>query len=161
MIDTTTHIQRPARRRLGRRIGALAAALVAVGASPAAAQYGTGTPLPPLPALPGATSTGTPGTSAAPSNTPAPPVTTPASGVAGAVGSGDARPADDTSGAVLNTGVGAPAVEVVSDERAAPVVDDDNLPFTGADLGIFAAIGAALVALGLGLRRRSGLAAKS
>jgi hypothetical protein len=127
------------------RIGAVAAALVAVGASPAAAQYGTGTPQAVLPPLP---------TTAAPPTAQAPPA-----GVAGAVGGGGSTPADNTTaGDTTDTGVGAPTVAVVSDERAAPAaVGGEDLPFTGANIGIFAAIGAALLALGLGVRRRVGL----
>jgi len=130
------------------RIGAVAAALVAFGASPAAAQYGTGTPQPVLPPLPT--------TAAPPSAQTTPPAQT---GVAGAVGGGNSRPADNTtSGDTTDTGVDAPAVAVVSDERAAPAaVGGEDLPFTGANIGIFAAIGAGLLALGLGVRRRSGL----
>ena len=58
-------------------------------------------------------------------------------------------PADNTtSGDTADTGVDAPAVAVVSDERAAPAaVGGEDLPFTGANIGIFAAIGAALLAL--------------
>jgi hypothetical protein len=131
-------------------IGAIAAALVAAGASPAAAQYGPGTPQGVLPPLP---------STAVPPN--AQTAAANQAGVAGAVGGGDATPADNTTSgegvAAAGPGATAPAVAVVSDERAAPAAASGDLPFTGADIGIFAAIGAALLALGLAVRRRSGL----
>lgn len=172
-----------AERRTRYKIGALAAAAMAVGASPAGAQYGTDAPLPPLPPLQGTTAapTGTtaPGATAAPSTSASPstptgqsgvagatgsgnaaPGATDQSGVAGAVGSGDAVPAAGTGGEVRDTGVGAPSVSVVSSERAEPVaISGDNLPFTGARIGMLAAIGGGLLVLGLGVRRRSGLRA--
>ncbi|MEA2195438.1 MAG: hypothetical protein QOG42_1872 [Solirubrobacteraceae bacterium] len=164
-------------RRFGRRIGALAAAVLAVGASPASAQYGANSPLPALPPLQGATTpvAGTAAPAGSRSNaSPAPvtgaPTTAGAatgsaagaenSGVAGAVGSGNtAVPVAGTAGAVRNTGVDAPTVRVVSSERAAPVaLGGGDLPFTGARIGLLAAIGAGLLALGLGVRRRSAAA---
>jgi len=164
-----------AARRTGYKIGALAAAAMAVGAPPAGAQYGTDAPLPPLPPLQGTTApTGTtaPGTTATPSGAPTPgssaapsttgPAPAPAGqpGVAGAVGTDDAVPAAGTAGEIRNTGVGGPSVRVVSSERAEPVsTRADNLPFTGARIGLLAAIGAGLFVLGLGVRRRSGLRA--
>jgi hypothetical protein len=70
----------------------------------------------------------------------------PAAGTAGEVG----------DGADAGTGSGAQRVRVVSSERAAPVaLGDDSLPFTGARIGMLAAIGAGLLALGYGVRRRS------
>lgn len=152
MISSSSLLRRAAVRRTGRRIGVLVAAVVAVGASPAAAQYGTGTPLAPLPPLP---------------STAVPPAadTSPAqAGVAGAVGGGDATPAANTTSGEGVAGTGtdatAPTVAVVSDERAAPAsTSGDDLPFTGANIGIFVAIGTALLVLGLGVRRRSGLSA--
>lgn len=178
-----------ARRRARYTIGAVAAAAVAVGATPAAAQYGTDAPLPPLPPLQGATvtpppATRAPGASVAPAPAPSPSTPSPSSarattpapnrsgvagagssgnaapagqgGVAGAVGSGDVVPATGTAGEVRDTGVGAPAVRIVSTERAEPVtISGDDLPFTGANLTLLALIGGALLALGLGVRRRS------
>jgi len=159
-----------AARRTGYKIGALAAAAMAVGAPSAGAQYGTDAPLPPLPPLQGTTApTGTtaPGTTATPSGAPtpgssaAPSTTGPGvAGVAGAVGTDDAVPAAGTAGEIRNTGVGGPSVRVVSSERAEPVsTRADNLPFTGARIGLLAAIGAGLFVLGLGVRRSSGLRA--
>jgi hypothetical protein len=168
-------------RRTGRRIGAVAAAALAVGASPASAQYGTDAPLPPLPPLQGTVAapagaaapattavpatTAAPGTAAAPSTAGAPatsqaaPAPGAAAGVAGAVGSGNSVPAGGTAGVVRNTGVEAPRVRVVSSERAAPVtLGSEDLPFTGARIGLLAAIGAGLLAFGLGVRRRSAAA---
>jgi hypothetical protein len=150
---------------------------MAVGASPAAAQYGTDAPLPPLPPLQGQTAAPAAGASAG-ANAPAPAATAAASpaapaaraspaapaadqsGVAGAVGSGAAVPATGTAGEIRDTGVGAPSVRVVSTERAEPVaLSGDDLPFTGANIALFAVIGVGLLALGLGVRRRSGVRA--
>jgi hypothetical protein len=151
-------------RRAGRRVGVIAAAMIAIGASPAAAQYGADPALPPLPPLPAASPPAPPAAAAAPapgptggSGAPAPSPPAPApSGVEAAIGSGDAVPAAGTKGAVRDTDVAAPAVQVVSDERSAPAaIEGDNLPFTGASLGLFALIGGGLVALGLGVRRRT------
>ncbi|MEA2143060.1 MAG: hypothetical protein QOI64_1490 [Solirubrobacteraceae bacterium] len=176
MIRISKMLEPVAGRQTRRRIGAVAAAAMAVGASPAAAQYGTDAPLPALPPLqgtqapaaaaaPGATTpprASTPNVPAAASNAPADASANtrhaPANGagVAGAVGSGDGVPAGGTGGEVRNTGVGAPIVRVVSSERAEPVsLDGDSLPFTGARIGMLAAIGAGLLLLGLGVRRRS------
>ena len=162
-----------ARRHAKYTIG-VAAAAVAVGASPAAAQYGTDAPLPPLPPLQGETVApppATPAASASAGTAPAAPprastsssprAATPPpsrSGVAGAVGSGDVVRATGTAGEVRDTGVGAPAVRIVSTERAEPVsISGDDLPFTGANVVLVALIGGALLALGLGVRRRSGM----
>jgi hypothetical protein len=135
--------------RTRRRICAVALVLTALGATPAAAQYGSEPPLPPLPPLQSAAP-------AAPTSAPTPstPPSNP-SGVAGAVGTGDTTPAGGTAGEVSDTDTEAPPVQVVSDERAAPVAADDDLPFTGANIGTFAAIGAGLLLLGLGVRRRA------
>ena len=85
------------------------------------------------------------------------PAAPPAGGVADAVGSGDATPAAGTAGEVEDTGVGSRTVDVVSSERAAPVaLGESSLPFTGAEIGLLAAIGAGLLALGFGMRRRTG-----
>jgi len=164
-----------AARRTGYKIGMLAAAAMAFGVTPAGAQYGTDAPLPPLPPLQGVTApTGTtaPGATPTPSGALAPgstaassttlPAPTPASqaGVAGAVGSGDAVPAAGTAREIRNTGVGGPSVRVVSSERAEPAsIRADNLPFTGARIGLLVAIGVGLFVLGLGVRRWSGLRA--
>jgi hypothetical protein len=171
MSPERSRFQLVAGRRAGRRVGVIAAAMIAIGASPAAAQYGADPPLPPLPPLPTASPPAPPAPAAAaaapapapapaPSSgsgapAPAPPAPAP-SGVEAAVGSGGAVPAAGTKGPVRDTDVAAPAVQVVSDERSAPAaIEGDDLPFTGASLGLFALIGGALVALGLGVRRRT------
>jgi len=146
MIRSSDLLELVTGRRTRHRIGAVAAAALAVGASPASAQYGTDTPLPPLPPLQTVAPAPAP-------NAPAPP----ASGVADAVGSGDVAPAAGTAGEVEDTGVGSRTVNVLSSERAAPVaLGDSSLPFTGAEIGLLAAIGAGLLALGFGMRRRTG-----
>jgi len=174
MIRSNNLARLVAARRTGYKIGMFAAAAMAVGVTPAGAQYGADPPLPPLPPLqgtpaasgdptPGSTtgsSTAAPGSTTGSSTTP--PAPTPASpaDVADAVGSGDAVPAAGTAGEVRNTGVGGPSVRVVSSERAEPVsTRADNLPFTGARIGLLAAIGVGLFVLGLGVRRWSGLRA--
>jgi len=139
-------------RRTRRRICAAAVGLTALGATPAAAQYGSEPPLPPLPPLQSAAP-------AAPTSAPTPPTPPSPSGVAGAVGGGDSTPAAGTAGEVSDTGVEAPPVQVASDERTAPVIAGDDLPFTGAEIGMLAAIGAGLLVLGLGVRRRAGVRA--
>lgn len=176
-----------AQRRTRYKIGAVAAAAVALGATPASAQYGTDPALPPLPPLPAVQGEATPPAATVapppPSAPPAParattppPVAPPPSsgvagvtgsgsasranqpGVAGAVGSGDVVPATGTAGAVRDTGVGGPTVRVVSSERAEPVaLSGEDLPFTGANIALFVVLGAGLLVLGLGVRRRSGV----
>ena len=141
-------------RRTRHRIGAVAAAALAVGASPASAQYGADPPLPPLPPL--QTVAPPPAPAPATPSTPSPPAPPP-SDVVAAVGGGDSAPAAGTAGEVEDTGVGSRTVDVVSSERAAPVaLGESSLPFTGAELALLAAIGAGLLALGFGLRRRTG-----
>jgi len=146
-------------RRAGRRVWAIAAAAIAIGASPAAAQYGADPPLPPLPPLPAASPPSAPAAAAsaaaAPPAAPAPSPTAGApSGVADAVGSGDTVPAAGTRGPARDTDAAAPTVRVVSDERSAPAaIEGDDLPFTGASIALFVVIGGGLLALGLGVRR--------
>lgn len=52
-----------------------------------------------------------------------------------------------------NTPSAAPAPAPAPAPAAAPVASEGSLPFTGADVGLVAALGGALIAAGFGLRR--------
>jgi len=139
----------PAMRSLARRV--LLVVLVAVSGSLgaagiASAQYGSGTPLPPVPPVQGVSDT--PGAGTTDGST--------TSDVPGAVGGGEAEPVEDTTGDVRDTGVeSAPTVQVRSSDVAQPVAaSPDSLPFTGARIGALVALGAFLLLLGVGIRRR-------
>lgn len=116
---------------------AVTAALVLPSAALAASgQEGYGGPNNVVPVIPQAA----PAPTAAPKPTPAP-----TQDSAPAPASAPAEtPAPTTAG-----------VNVVSDTAAADTAEDSggSLPFTGADLGVLAAAGAMMLALGFGLRR--------
>jgi len=144
------------RRSAGWKSGAIVAAVFAAGASPAAAQYGSGPPLQPLPPLPAVQGPAGPQGAAGAQGPAGPQGPQGPEGVADAVDRGVSRPAEGTADvADDNTGVGAQQVRVVSSEAVQAVpASTGSLPFTGARVGILAAFGAALLAAGLGLRRR-------
>lgn len=139
-----------------RKIGLVAAVALAVAPATAVAQYGSGPPLPPLPPLQGAVGPAGPSGAQGPVGPAGPAGPQGPGSVAVAVDGGTPNAAEGTaSGEVRDTDVGAPTVRVVSTEAAQPVAAaGDSLPFTGAKIGVLAAIGAALAALGVGLRRR-------
>lgn len=157
-----------------RKIGLVAAVALAIAPASALAdgkfsgKYGSGPPLPKLPPLQvdldkkaDVGKAGPPGPAgpAGPAGAQGPPGPAGPQGPAGvdaAVDGGVPDEAEGTApGEVRDTDVGAPTVKVVSSEAAKPVAAPaDELPFTGARIGILAAIGAALAALGVGLRRR-------
>jgi len=158
-MDLSSNLLNIASSPARRKIAVVAAAAFAASASPAAAQYGSGPPLPPLPAL---QSVAGPQGEAGPqgpqgeAGPQGPQGVAGPQGVPGAVGGGEAIPAEGTTGPVVDTGVGSAPVRVVSSEAAQPVAAADTgaLPFTGARIGVLAAIGGSLLALGVGLRRR-------